>query len=1038
MADDLPPCTSPAPLLSTVSSTSTKLIETNDAAAPENESPTTFPEYPNGNMTIQLVAHDCDDYRTTGWAVVQTHKWKITSFADGRAFSYRCLGVMVCPVAECNYVLRPKRESKLRDAQLTSKTCTKHDTHLEHLLCQATITWKQFTTAALQHVMTHHGTHFHPRPPPIRPPPSVMNKFRNHVLTAPSVMPKQLAVGSLYNTPVTSLHPSLQHLDRVGYLRRRMLQDARTTAGLNDVVEWQGKHPGFIAHMNLVVNEGCIIMQTQTQKELCQSFVGCLQTDALESFVKSPDNGVLCITSGYSEIVGRTIPLLYSLLLGKTEQHYCQHFRHLFKSLSMKLQPENDKSGPSLLWSCMVMDFSVAQLNAFYSEFKLAIIASNPEIPDVASSDLANSYIRGCQIHYFRSLVRVSKIGAVVPKDKSAEFIQLATELVNCEQDRFNVIIDEMVSTYPNTSKWLHWYLAPSRANLIFKCYSGLGEKWFSADKNTNAQEGTGKDVKFSAVASKLSLFEVIDHLWHYTNHLEQEINHVLSGQPIRYKRKKPQASRARKRITTNDGRAPDTSTQLIPTTSPSPYSLAFQSNMPQHPQTAFPNIQTDGPISSTRDDGALTHERESLPASAQPLLDAMDARDAIPFLLNRDSSCYADSLLFICYNIFKISYVAEFIKKYLSNITIPPNFLVLREVLALIDKNDMTAAQDTMLNYIWKLKKGTRGKHQTFTTLHHVFLEPTNSQSIFFQPLTGITYIKHIYCSKCGYYNELLYNSTLCIFKSSLAELDPSSDITIENYLNYRHTHESKISICTGRRKRGKTSKCGGQREMWYSILNIGAMFVISLEDYREICPPTAETKPLKLQSRMDVSSLTGNIRLSLFGLIHHLPGHWVCRSLLGSSFQPHLGISNAAYYYDDIVGKATPDRIDEKSLDDTVSGFVYVKSSVVVHELQFPIGTDVNIWFGNSSVMQATVVGSTGDHVLVKITRAMEPDHEVLQFKRACSIYAKDSIGCYAVFKNDQLSPAYKPVDSNSDAASEFDLTVQRVMSKTRRNAK
>ena len=64
--------------------------------------------------------------------------------------------------------------------------------------------------------------------------------------------------------------------------------------------------------------------------------------------------------------------------------------------------------------------------------------------------------------------------------------------------------------------KWLFWYLSEDRAKLIFKCYSNLGPKWDSTVGNTNAQEGTGNDIKFTATSAKLTLFESVDHLFHY------------------------------------------------------------------------------------------------------------------------------------------------------------------------------------------------------------------------------------------------------------------------------------------------------------------------------------------------------------------------------------------------------------------------------------------------------------------------------------------------------------------------------------------
>ena len=112
-------------------------------------------------------------------------------------------------------------------------------------------------------------------------------------------------------------------------------------------------------------------MQTNSQRELCKAFAGPLQTDALESFVKGHGNMVLCVTSGFVETIGRTAPLAYCILFVKSELHYRNHFRLLFQSLNMVLSAVGKNTEPSLPWSCMVVDFSSAQLSAFHQEFKV-------------------------------------------------------------------------------------------------------------------------------------------------------------------------------------------------------------------------------------------------------------------------------------------------------------------------------------------------------------------------------------------------------------------------------------------------------------------------------------------------------------------------------------------------------------------------------------------------------------------------------------------------------------------------------------------
>ena len=65
---------------------------------------------------------------------------------------------------------------------------------------------------------------------------------------------------------------------------------------------------------------------------------------------------------------------------------------------------------PKLRWTCMVVDFSAAQLSAYMYEFSAALKIANPTVSDQDAETITRSYVRGCQIHYFRSVTRVARI----------------------------------------------------------------------------------------------------------------------------------------------------------------------------------------------------------------------------------------------------------------------------------------------------------------------------------------------------------------------------------------------------------------------------------------------------------------------------------------------------------------------------------------------------------------------------------------------------------------------------------------------------
>ena len=134
--DSLPPIVSTlnSPPQSSVTSEQTDNHLPPTTTAPEQA----FPEYPNGNITIQLRAHEHDDFMSTGWATSYSSHWKVVG---GKARQYKCLGVMVCTTDGCPFVIRPKQKQSHWPKQL-STLCKTHNTGLKHIECKCSLTWK--------------------------------------------------------------------------------------------------------------------------------------------------------------------------------------------------------------------------------------------------------------------------------------------------------------------------------------------------------------------------------------------------------------------------------------------------------------------------------------------------------------------------------------------------------------------------------------------------------------------------------------------------------------------------------------------------------------------------------------------------------------------------------------------------------------------------------------------------------------------------------------------------------------------------------
>ena len=201
-----------------------------------------------------------------------------------------------------------------------------------------------------------------------------------------------------------------------------------------------------------------------------------------------------------------------------------------------------------------------------------------------------------------------------------------------------------------------------------------------------------------------------------------------------------------------------------------------------------------------------------------------------------------------------------------------------------------------------------------------------------------------------------------------------------MQSWLNYLHYHESRISSCISRRTNGTVKDCGHERVMWYSIVDIGLMLVISLEDYVEGKSKGEGTdKDFNLLPSISVQTESQLIIMDLFAVVHHKPGHWVCRSMLGNQFDPDQGHSNPMYYYDDLKGYATQDV----NVSDKVTGIVYVKRMNSSHinddNDEYKIGSLVTVLKSDGSglpLLEGKIQLLSTSHAVVEIMSTTCPD--------------------------------------------------------------
>lgn len=115
---------------------------------------------------------------------------------------------------------------------------------------------------------------------------------------------------------------------------------------------------GFIRSSSLCGTDMHISMQSDFMAQHTAGLECCMQSDSIHGFVIDPHMSDVNVTftSAYCPVIHRTVPLIISVMFGKTHIHYERHFSVLLKSLPYQTWGEFEANFPG-----MTCDFSDAE-----------------------------------------------------------------------------------------------------------------------------------------------------------------------------------------------------------------------------------------------------------------------------------------------------------------------------------------------------------------------------------------------------------------------------------------------------------------------------------------------------------------------------------------------------------------------------------------------------------------------------------------------------------------------------------------------------
>ncbi|KAK4519130.1 uncharacterized protein ATC70_009362 [Mucor velutinosus] len=169
------------------------------------------------------------------------------------------------------------------------------------------------------------------------------------------------------------------------------------------------------------------------------------------TFKAVPKGYYLCSSVIYIEQLKKHVVFYQAIIKSKNAQVFKQYFVALFRKFDIKLEQ----------FLGVIMDFSAAQHEGF--------ILALREVFGVKQHN-ALPFLKGCYMHWMQSVRRLSNNYQVVKPDD----IDLILKLVHRFRTTSNSIEfyrtgQEILSKFPNSKKWLQWWLQPGVSSMIFR-----------------------------------------------------------------------------------------------------------------------------------------------------------------------------------------------------------------------------------------------------------------------------------------------------------------------------------------------------------------------------------------------------------------------------------------------------------------------------------------------------------------------------------------------------------------------------------------
>ncbi|KAH6897925.1 hypothetical protein BKA70DRAFT_1527968, partial [Coprinopsis sp. MPI-PUGE-AT-0042] len=443
----------------------------------------------------------------------------------------------------------------------------------------------------------HRGFHEHPYPPGGRLNAADDELLDETVSRNPQASAHQLRIGTSLpgSRPLAGIHPTLADPRTARY----QLSKSQSRLGITNPAAVRGVAGSFEALLEIqkklegpfLIDSGfhgdAVFAVLQTPWMATQLRTSATCTTALRvseaastrhGYVTDGDHsffshGVLLASCTFSDEMESWIPVLYTWILKQTTEGHRPHFRNLLGQIIQGIKQDGrvDVAPQDLV---NVMDFSAAQREAFVLEYANACIsmigATWERLSDgIRAAEMerfreeAEKALQGCEVHFRRSALRISKQAFVIPPERKAEFTTLIEKLLwkGISTDEHNHIMETLEREFPKIKNWIGWWKRPAFAMMIFPACKTMDRDLEAQIPHTsNAIEGQ-HSLLHHGTGTDHDLTTGIERLHSYVKEFESRHSSIQGGHidpPPPQRDSRPRRTAAPK-FDANDGRAPDT-----------------------------------------------------------------------------------------------------------------------------------------------------------------------------------------------------------------------------------------------------------------------------------------------------------------------------------------------------------------------------------------------------------------------------------------------------------------------------------------------